>query len=250
MLSTDRPDRLSALVSRFALDVTPVPRDQANLTICGPNQTAPPERVIFAPAGKLPQHCLPAAQTLFSARAEWGGTANPLVRALPTTMDIGITDDPDMQSLSALLVSENRSQRCGAGSVINRLGEVLMVRLLRCQLTAGTTHVGLLGGLSDPRLSHAIVAMHEQPGRQWRIDQLAELSGLSVSRFADRFTQLVGFTPIAYLRHWRMTLARQDVEQGDRIQSVAQRYGYASAEALSRAFKRTYGNSPTALRTG
>lgn len=248
MLPTDRPDRLSALVSRFTLEVTPVPRAEANLTICGAAEDLRPDQVIFAPAGRLPVQHHSANETLFSARAEWGGTANPLVRALPAKMIVCIANDPEMQSLSGLLVEESRAQRCGSSSVINRLGEVLMVRLLRNQLAEGTTNVGILGGLADSRLSHAIVAMHEEPGRHWRIDQLAELAGLSVSRFADRFTQSVGFTPMAYLRHWRMILARQDLEQGDRVQSVALRYGYASAEALSRAFKRTYGDSPTGLR--
>ncbi|MBX2826425.1 MAG: AraC family transcriptional regulator [Gammaproteobacteria bacterium] len=248
MQPKERPDRLSALVSRFALDVRAEPLVSANLAICTSDGETTPRRVVFTPTGTLSESDCAATPALFTANVDWGGTDNPLVRALPTKIDISIVDDPEMQNLAALLVAETLAQRCGSGSVINRLGEVLMVRLLRSQLSAGTTDVGLLGGLADARLSHAIVAMHETPGRQWRIEQLAELSGLSVSRFADRFAKTVGVTPMAYLRHWRMILARQDVDQGERIQTVARRYGYASAEALSRAFKKTYGNSPTLLR--
>jgi len=123
-----------------------------------------------------------------------------------------------------------------------------MVRLLRAQIERGTTGAGLLGGLADARLSRTIVAIHENPGKQWRNQELAEVANLSRSRFSERFVELVGETPQAYLRRWRMTLARQDVERGERIQTVAWRYGYGSSEALSRAFRRQFGNNPVALR--
>ena len=71
---------------------------------------------------------------------------------------------------------------------------------------------------------------------------------MSLSRFADVFRTTLGETPQAYLRRWRMTLARQDIEKGERIAAVARRYGYASAEALSHAFQRQHGNKPTAYR--
>ena len=45
-----------------------------------------------------------------------------------------------------------------------------------------------------------------------------------------------------------MTLARQDMDQGARVQAVARRYGYASSEALARAFHRQFGVNPTELR--
>lgn len=244
-----RLDRLSALVSRFEIEVAPATRGEANLAISGESAQRPPQTVQFRPAGTLPAAADPAGQcTLFLAHASWGGSDNPLIAALPAHIEVDIVDDPDMQSLATLLMSESQQRRCGCRSVINRLGEVLLVRLLRLQVSAGSADVGLLGGLADPRLSRAIVAMHEQPGQRWRVEQLAEEAGLSASRFADRFQQVVGQTPMAYLRHWRMVLARQDLRRGDRVQSVARRYGYASSEALSRAFKRHFGAPPIELR--
>lgn len=130
------------------------------------------------------------------------------------------------------------------------LGEVLLIRRLREQIDAGTAAVGLLAGLADPRITPSIVAMHERPGHPWRIDALAGIAGLSPSRFSERFAQLMGTTPMSYLRQWRMVLARQDIERGDRIQLVASRYGYASTEAPGRAFKPLHGHKPTAFRGG
>ncbi|MEM7746483.1 MAG: helix-turn-helix transcriptional regulator, partial [Pseudomonadota bacterium] len=79
---------------------------------------------------------------------------------------------------------------------------------------------------------------------------LAEIAGLSRSRFAELFVEAVGETPLAYLRRWRLVLARKDLERGDRVQAVSRRYGYASGEAFNRAFQRFFGCAPTGLRTG
>ena len=248
MTSLIRLDRLSALVARFALDVTPEAHGLANLVICQAPGAQYPERVLFAPVGNLSTSDYTSTEAVFLSRALWGGSENPLMTALPDRIIVDIGDDQEMQSLTSLLVTESARQRCGAGSIINRLGEVLLVLLLRKQLSVGTTESGLLGGLADIRLSPAIVAMHERPGESWRIEQLAEIAGLSTSRFADRFTKKVGQTPMSYLRRWRMVLAHRDVQHGDRIQTVATRYGYASSEALSRAFRRQFGANPTTLR--
>lgn len=248
MSDDNRLDRLSALVSRFKLDVSPTERDTANLVICQSRGSQVPDRIIFAPVGNLQAGQCQGADRVFLARADWGGKQNPLITALPAYLDIDIQTDPDTQILAQLLVSENNASRCGSGSVVNRLGEVLLVRLLRTQLSSGITDVGLLGGLADERLSPAIVAMHEHPGKLWSVDTLATLAGLSTSRFADRFTRTVGQTPMTYLRHWRMVLSHQDLQHGDRVQAVADRYGYASSEALARAFRRHFGHSPTTLR--
>jgi AraC-like DNA-binding protein len=62
------------------------------------------------------------------------------------------------------------------------------------------------------------------------------------------FLDVVGESPAAYLRRWRLILAHQDVVRGDRIEAVARRYGYSSPEGFTRAFKRYYGKTPIALR--
>ena len=65
---------------------------------------------------------------------------------------------------------------------------------------------------------------------------------------AQRFTELVGETPIRYLANWRMQLAKQMLREGARIQEVATRVGYESEAAFNRAFKRATGSPPAAWR--
>ena len=241
-------DRLSALMGRFDLSVSATALDQANLVIMADQTTGEPTRLIFAPRDFAVVEPTAGEERIFCAHASWGGATNPFLTALPQTVDTPIEEGSEMVHIAKLLQMEGAAPRCGGRAMLDRLGEVLLIRVLRWQMELGTTDVSLLAGLADARLSRAIVAMHDDPGRNWRGDDLASLAGLSLSRFAELFKTRVGETPAAYLRRWRLLLARQDAERGDRIQTIAQRYGYGSPEALSRAFRKEFDISAISLR--
>jgi AraC-like DNA-binding protein len=241
-------DRLSSIINRFSLKVIPLQDAQVNLIIMQDIKTGEPTRILLAPLSFLPKPYSVDESVMFSARTDWGGRDNPLFATLPTLIEIHIDRNSDLSMLVRLLKTESEAQRCGVGGVLNRLGEVLMIRILRQQIELGSTATGLLNGLADSRLSRAIVSMHQTPEKRWTNVDLAEIAGLSLSRFTELFNQRVGQTVQSYLRHWRMILACQDIERGDRIQTIATRYGYGSSEALSRAFQRQFGDNPTAHR--
>ncbi len=238
-------DRLTTLIEKFHLTVQPAPEGEANLiTIC--NGDGAPREVRFYTRGLSDWADLD--RLMFAAHVDWAGPSNPLMAALPDRIDYDLADQADTQTLVQLMYAEAKGGRCGAQSVISRLGEALIVRLLRDQLRDGKTGVGLLAGLADPRLSRAIVAIHDFPGKLWTASDLADLAGLSLSRFSELFNDTVGETPMGYLRRWRLILAHQDVRRGDRIDAIARRYAYASPEAFTRAFRKTYGHAPSSLR--
>ncbi|UWR46060.1 AraC family transcriptional regulator [Phaeobacter inhibens] len=238
-------DRLTTLMERFQLSVRAAGSGEANL-IALADPSGEPVRLLYSSCDDAPAQ--PHDRVMWAARVDWSGCCNPLIAALPGLVDYDIADKPEARNLLRLMRDEADAQRCGAQSVINRLGEVLMVRLLRHQIREGATEPGLLAGLADPRLSRAIVAMHDHPGRLWSNADLAEVAGLSLSRFAEVFAAEVGETPIGYLRRWRLILAHQDLSRGDRVDAVARRYAYSSPEGFSRAFRKAYGVAPMSLR--
>ena len=63
-----------------------------------------------------------------------------------------------------------------------------------------TTLVGSIGLLT-------LQLIHAQPGKSWTVDRLAGEVGMSRSRFAERFSALVGQGPMAYLAEWRLQKA-------------------------------------------
>ncbi|MGJ8527671.1 AraC family transcriptional regulator [Maritalea sp.] len=241
-------DRLSSLLDHFRLRAEPVPLSASNLAAFHDRDTKQ-KLLEFTPRNKGidPK----GREILFSLHIDFGSETNPLRTALPHQVLEHIVADDDLENLISLLSLEHNANRCGSGAVLSRLGEVLVVRILRLQIDRGATTPGLLAGLANPRISTAIVAMHEKPGKPWQNADLAAVAGLSHSRFKQLFSSLVGETPAGYLRRWRLMLARMDIERGERVDRVANRYGYKAPDAFSRAYRKQFGTRPkvTAIAT-
>jgi AraC-like DNA-binding protein len=173
-----------------------------------------------------------------------GGAANPIVQSLPPFFVIPISAMPNLGPALKLLFAEAFGAQCGRQAAANRLFEVVVIQVLRFAMVEGRTSSGMLAGLSHPGLARAIVAMHERPGHAWSVEDLASKAGMSRSRFAVEFRDVVGITPGAYLTGWRITVARELLRSGRPLKLVAEEVGYASAPALSRAFRVTTRQSP------
>lgn len=68
---------------------------------------------------------------------------------------------------------------------------------------------------------------------------------MSRARFAARFREVTGDTPADYLVSWRIMMAQNLLKKGLQLKHVAYDVGYGSASALTRAFIRKLGCSPT-----
>jgi len=88
--------------------------------------------------------------------------------------------------------------------------------------------------------------LHTEPERDWTLEAMATLSHLSRSAFAQRFAQVVGMPPLAYLTRWRMSLARSLLAEGKTVKVVATEAGYRSVASFSRVFQRFTGLPPGA----
>lgn len=129
--------------------------------------------------------------------------------------------------------------------ILARLLEVLLVEALRSDAGKEAPR-GILRGLRDARLALAIRRLHEDPAREWTVEQLADEAALSRSAFFNRFRHAMGLAPMEYLISWRMALAKNLLRQdGIGIQEIALRIGYGSASAFSTAFTRFVGLPPS-----
>ena len=149
-------------------------------------------------------------------------------------------------------VNEARAARPGNAAMLGRLTELMFVEILREYMQRlPADQGGWLAGLNDPHVGKALRVMHANPAHDWTVDELAREAAVSRSVLAQRFTDLVGDTPIRYLANWRMQLAKQMMRDGARnIQDVATSVGYESEAAFNRAFKRVTGSPPAAWRKG
>ena len=177
-----------------------------------------------------------------------GGAGNPVASALPPVVRLPLDELGGAAPVVALLFEEAFEQRCGRVALVERLLEVVMIQVLRHLMESGALRGGLLSGLSHPRLRNALVAMHEAPAKDWTLDELAQVAGMSRSAFAGSFREAVGSTPGHYLQGWRIRLAQQALRRGRPLKIVAGEVGYGSEAALSRAFKVQTGQSPREWR--
>ena len=143
-------------------------------------------------------------------------------------------------------ISEARVARPGNAAMLGRLTELMFVEIIREYMhRLPASQGGWLAGLNDDSVGKALRLLHTNPGREWTVDDLAREAAVSRSVLAQRFTELVGDTPMRYLANWRMQLAKQTMREGTRnIQEVATRVGYESEAAFNRAFKRATGSPP------
>lgn len=183
-----------------------------------------------------------------AAVVEFGGDSNPLLRSLPAELALDTREGEPIWALATQLQAEAQLPRCGGAAALARLGELLVLMVLREAIDRGATQPGLLAGLADPRLRHAVGALLGQPARAWRVEELAELCALSRSQFMLAFRRTLGMTPGTFHTAWRLTLARRRLQQGERVKAVAAASGYASAAAFSRAYSRAFGQAPAAVR--
>src|SRR5690606_22413819 len=116
----------------------------------------------------------------------------------------------------------------GSQIVSARLADVLVVQAIRAYAEhAGHTAMGWLGALADPRLGRALRAMHDDVAQPWTVARLASVAGMSRAAFAAAFTRQMGQPALAYLRAWRLTIARAALLRGDApVGVVASRVGY------------------------
>jgi AraC-like DNA-binding protein len=176
---------------------------------------------------------------------------NPLLSALPRLIRVSDHEDGALAAYVRFALAESKEPRIGGEGVLSRLSELMFVDVIRRYLeTVPRDQTDWLAGLRDPYVGRALAALHRNPQRPWTLPTLARAVGLSRSALAERFSQFVGRPPMQYLTHWRMQLAANQLLSGtDRVAAIADRVGYESEAAFSRAFKKAVGTSPGQWRT-
>jgi AraC-like DNA-binding protein len=177
---------------------------------------------------------------------------HPLLELMPPVLLVrgGAARDPVLPVLLEAMADEVKSQHVGAATVMTRLADVVIARVIRAWVESRREDTtGWLAAIRDPRIGRAIVAIHREPGGPWTVGSLADVARMSRSVFSERFAALVGAPPAKYLARVRMHVASGWLrDEQATVGAVAERLGYDSEAAFSRAFKRFAGMAPGAMR--
>ena len=175
---------------------------------------------------------------------------NPLLTALPRVIVINDHASGALGTYFRAALAESKSGRMGSTDLLGRISELMFVDVVRRYLeTLPPDRTTWLSGLRDQYVGRALMALHANPARNWTLEALAQEAALSRSSFAERFAQFVGHPPMQYLTNWRMQLATNYLREGNEsVAAIANRVGYESEAAFSRAFKKVVGAPPSEWR--
>ncbi|MEO3784424.1 AraC family transcriptional regulator [Actinocorallia sp. B10E7] len=231
--------------------------------VCGPEPFVfsdrpltdhPPDRVREVCCGRV-GHAEPANANLADGTVLLAGAYHVrgevprrLVQVLPPVLVV--PDEHDCTSMRDYLEAQLSLERPGRQVVLDRLLDWLLVCTLRDWFDRpDTVSPPWYRALADDVVGPALRALHEEPERRWTLAALAREAGVSRTRLATRFTEVMGEPPLAYLTGWRMALAADLLaESTTTVAAVARRVGYADAFGFSTAFKRLHGTNPSDYR--
>ena len=104
-------------------------------------------------------------------------------------------------------------------------------------------------GLADSSLRHITRAaqwIRENYARPFRVEEVAQLSGLSVSAFHRNFQAVTAMSPIQFQKHIRLQQARLLLaDSPNDVTGVGNRVGYDSPSQFSREYRRLFGAPPS-----
>jgi transcriptional regulator GlxA family with amidase domain len=158
---------------------------------------------------------------------------------------IAVSDAPDelLDAIVRLLRLLDRPQDRKA------LAPLVMREILWRLMTGEQGDVVRQLGQGDSSLTHirrAVQWIRENYTRPFRVEEVAQLSGMSVSAFHRNFQAVTAMTPIQFQKHIRLQAARLLLATSPHdITGVGHSVGYDNPSQFSREYRRQFGAPPS-----
>jgi len=172
------------------------------------------------------------------------GSGSALINALPKLICLDIEKGDPLGVTAHWLFKEAFASEVGQQIIVNKLGDIFLVQILRHILKQGLVIQGMLSGMAHPQLSKLMITMHDKPEEPWTVDSMADNAHMSRAKFAALFKSTVGQSPSDYLTDLRIALAQGLLVKDLPVSLVANKVGYEHGSALARVFRKKIGISP------
>lgn len=120
-----------------------------------------------------------------------------------------------------------------------------MIRLLKSSVGPAIAQLGVMDSHAQ-KVSKAITWLKDHYAQPIKMEQLATLSGMSVSSFHTHFKSITSMSPLQYQKTVRLQHARDLIRsQSMDVSRAAFEVGYVSSSQFSREYSRAFGVSPS-----
>ncbi|MBL1277468.1 MAG: AraC family transcriptional regulator [Ectothiorhodospiraceae bacterium] len=177
--------------------------------------------------------------------------SHPLIDTLPPLVHIKRSNKTSswLEHSLEMIGYETEMQQPGYQQIAKKLSETIFTYAIRNYLTAESENSQFYGALRDKKILNVLQALHQSPSHSWDLESMSSVANLSRTGFINRFTKLVGMTPLQYLTHWRMQIGCRLLLDSDcPIIDIAEKVGYQSEAAFGRVFKKHFNIGPSGYR--
>ena len=102
----------------------------------------------------------------------------------------------------------------------------------------------------DARVNRAVDYIKEHAASRLSLEELAQLSGMSLSGFKHRFREVTGKTPREFINHAKIGHAKKLLESGKSVTDTAMELGFNSSDYFAVVFRKFTAQTPTHYREG
>ena len=227
-------------------DLVIFPREAPHTLTPVADMAGPQQQLAIAQSQHIPGTSLVCGKVRFRHQG-----SELLLDALPKVFVIKRDETtPWLDRMLVLIVDESLRTESANSVMMDRLCELLFAYSLRHFVETSEQPLGVLSLFSHRQIGKAIQAIHQAPQEPWQLVTLAKSAAMSRTQFAETFKTLSGWTPMQYVTWWRMQLAWNYLESGLPVALVAEKVGYQSEAAFSRAFRKQFNVSAGSVRRG
>jgi AraC family transcriptional regulator len=158
--------------------------------------------------------------------------------------------DSQIESIAMMLLAELQQENAGSQLYIESIANILAIHLLRQFSSTKPCLKVYEGGLPDRQLRQVLDYIHDHLDLDIKLEDLAQLLGISQFHFSRVFKQSIGISPYQYLLQQRVERAKQLLKQNEErsILDIALACGFNSHSHLSKQFRQLTGMTPKAYR--
>ena len=164
---------------------------------------------------------------------------------------VNVSDDTSFRVPFLQLLDELAAPKPGTRVLAEMLMKQCLIVLLRRQTqTARDSYAPWIAAAGRPELGRVIAAITDKPQADHKLQNLADIAGMSRTTFAEQFRKAFGRTPMDFVKETRLRRAARFLVATDLpVKTIAARVGYSSRSYFSRAFKSVMDVDPATYRT-